>query len=338
MKYSELRQDLVSGDWILFAPGRARRPEQFAEKGRVKKTPKTNCPFENPASAAGGAPVAIYNRSSLPSLTSTKNWKIQIIPNKYPAVIHSALPAKVSKKGPYSIMPGVGHHEVLITRDHNKNFAHLGKTDAEMVFRAFRDRYSTLLDDGEIAYIAVFHNWGPKAGASIYHPHYQMIAVPVVPPDIEHSLKGSKSYFKKYKKCVHCVQISMEKKDKKRVIFENDCSIAFAPFVSRSEFEIRIFPKTHISFFEDTPTQIINCVSETLQKVLKALERSLNYPDYNFFVHTAPLNNKKDYKHYHWHIEVQPKINIQAGFELGTGIEINVVDPDEAAKLIRKNV
>jgi UDPglucose--hexose-1-phosphate uridylyltransferase len=338
MKYSELRQDLVSGDWILFAPGRARKPEQFIQKERIKKAPKAGCPFENPASAAGGIPLAIYNHSDLPSLTETKDWRIQIIPNKYPAVVHSKSKIKVSKRGPYSVMPGVGHHEVLITRNHDKNFANLGKKDAELVFKAFRDRYSTLLDDDEIAYIAVFHNWGPKAGASIYHPHYQMIAVPVVPPDIEHSLEGSQVYFRKHHKCVHCVQISMEKKDKKRIIFENECAIAFAPFVSRSEFEIRVFPKVHISFFENTPIQIINCMAGALQKVLKGLEKSLNYPDYNFFIHTAPLKDRKKYKHYHWHIEVQPKINIQAGFELGTGIEINVADPDEAARIIRKNV
>lgn len=338
MKYSELRQDLVSGDWILVAPGRNRRPEEFKEKGKPKKSPKTNCLFEDPIKASGGPAIAVYGKRELPSLTQVKDWRVQIIPNKYPAVIHDGFNAEVTKKGPYSIMNGVGHHELLITRDHDKDFPHLSKYDANLVFKAFRDRYSGLLNDKEIAYISIFHNWGPKAGASVYHPHYQMIAIPVIPPDIEHSLEGSKLYSQKHHKCVHCVQAKVEQKEKKRVIFENDCAIAFAPFVSRAEFEIRIFPKAHIPYFEDTPMPIIDCMVEALQKVIKALEKSLNYPDYNFFIHTAPLKNKKQYEHYHWHIEIEPKINIAAGFELSTGIEINAVDPDEAAKLIRKYV
>ena len=338
MKYSELRQDLVSGDWILVAPGRGRRPEEFKERRKLKKPSKASCPFENPKNAAGGPAIAIYGKSELPSLTQTKDWRIQIVPNKYPAVLHDGFNVEMSKKGPYSVMPGVGHHELLITRDHNKNFPHLNKRDANLVFKAFRDRYSSLLDDKEIAYISIFHNWGPKAGASVYHPHYQMIAVPVVPPDTQHSLEGSKLYSKKHHKCVHCVQAKMEKQEKKRVIFENDCAIAFTPFVSRSEFEIRVFPKPHIPFFEDTPMPVIDCMVEALQKVLRALEKSLNYPDYNFFIHTAPVKGKKQYEHYHWHIEIEPKINIPAGFELSTGIEINAVDPDEAAKLLRRYV
>ncbi len=162
-----------------------------------------------------------------------------------------------------------------------------------------------------------------------------MIAVPVVPPDVKHSLVGSRDYFSEHKECVHCVQIVTEIKEKKRIIFENDCAIAFAPFVSRSEFEVRIFPKTHLPFFEDTPSSVMDCIVEALQSVLKLLEKSLKDPDYNFFIHTAPIKDKSKYKHYHWHIEVQPKINIPAGFELGTGIEINVVDPDEAARIIK---
>lgn len=338
MKYSELRQDLVSGDWILISPGRARKPEEFLEKRKRLKAPKKGCIFENPEAAGGGKPIAVYAKSDIPSATRKDGWRVQIIPNKYPAVIHDGAKVKLIKKGPYSVMAGIGRHELLITRDHDNNFPMLSKKEAVLVFKAFRDRYSTLLDDKEIAYISIFHNWGPKAGASVYHPHYQMIAVPVVPPDVEHSLNGSRRYFEKHKKCVHCAQIAMERKEKKRVIFENDCAIAFTPFVSRFEFEIRVFPKKHFPFFEDTPINVISCMVEALQYVLRSLEKSLKDPDYNFFIHTAPIKAKLKHKHYHWHIEVQPKINIPAGFELGTGIEINVVDPNEAARIIKRHV
>src|SRR3989338_155408 len=102
----------------------------------------------------------------------------------------------------------------------------------------------------------------------------------------------------------------MELHDKKRIVFENSCAVAYAPFVSRGEFEIRVFPKAHLPFFEETPELIMLCVADALRKVLKGFEKALNLPDYNFFVHTAPIRNKKSYTHFHWHIEIQPKMNI----------------------------
>ncbi|PIP46549.1 MAG: hypothetical protein COX15_00370 [Candidatus Colwellbacteria bacterium CG23_combo_of_CG06-09_8_20_14_all_42_19] len=337
MKYSELRQDLVSGDWILIAPGRARKPEEFLEKRERLRAPKEGCPFENLEAAGGGEMIAVYTSdSTVPRVSYHKDWRVQLIPNKYPAVFHDGFAAKEKEIGPYKTVFGAGYHDLLITKDHNANFPRLSKNDANLVFRAFRDRYAIFLDDPDVAYISIFHNWGPKAGASVYHPHYQMIALPVIPPDVEHSLAGSKRYFQKNRRCVHCVQLAWEKKERKRIIYENNCAVVFAPFVSKSEFEIRIFPKQHLPFFEDTPENIMDCVVEALQKALKLMEKSLKDPDYNFFIHTAPLNNKNRFSHYHWHIEIIPKINIPAGFELGTGIEINVVDPDEAAKHIRK--
>lgn len=337
MKYSELRQDLVSGDWILIAPGRGKKPEEFLEKRKRPRIPKKGCPFEDPKIAGGGEIIAAYIPDSVvPRASYHKNWRVQLVPNKYPAVFHNGFEAKEKKIGPYTTVFGVGYHDLLITKDHNNNFPRLSKNDANLVFKVFRDRYATLLDNPDVAYISTFHNWGLKAGASVYHPHYQMIALPVIPPDVEHSLAGSRLYFQKNKQCVHCVQLAWEKKEKKRIIYENNYAIAFAPFVSKSEFEIRVFPKQHLPFFEDTLGSIMSYIVEALQKTLRLMEKSLKDPDYNFFIHTAPLNNKNHFSHYHWHIEIIPKINIPAGFELGTGIEINVVDPDEAARYIRK--
>lgn len=323
---SELRQDLVSGDWILIAPGRGKRPDQFIDRKKTEKTPKSACLFECPEKAAGGTVI-----SASPSL---EHWRVQIVPNKYPVVIRDEIAAVFARQGPYFIVPGVGYHDLVITKNHNKNFPKLTRRDANLLFQSFKDRYKVLAQDKHIAYVAIFHNWGHKAGASIYHPHYQMISIPVVPPDVEHSLKGSKDYFDKHNECVHCVEVNWEIKEKKRIIYENEHAIAFAPYVSRSPFEIRIFPKNHLPYFEDTDGKEMDSVIEVLQKSLSLLEKSLNNPDYNFFIHTVPTKEKNNFKHYHWHIEIKPKISTPAGFELGTGIEINVVDPDEAAKFL----
>ena len=99
--------------------------------------------------------------------------------------------------------------------------------------------------------------------------------------------------------------------------------------------EVRVFPKRHLPYFENTAEADMGDVVEALQAALKTMRRRLGAPDYNFFIHTAPIKNKKKYQEYHWHIEVLPKLNIRAGFELGTGIEINPVDPDHAARVLK---
>ncbi len=330
MKSFELRQDLVSGDWILIAPGRQKRPHDFLKKRvKRKKAPIKGCPFENPQQSGQPKPFFIYQDKR------RGDWQIQVFENKYPALLHKESCAVMRKKGPFLTAPAIGHQDLVVTRDHNKNFPHLEESLGILVFRAFQVRYKMIAKCPCIAYVSIFHNWGPTAGASIYHPHYQLIALPIIPPDIEHSLRGSAMYFKQHKKCVHCAMLNWEKKEGRRIIYENKGAIALAPFVSRSPFEIRIFPKRHLSFFEDTPAGDVQAVVETLQKSLLSLEKNLKDPDYNFFIHTSPILGKRRYKHYHWHIEILPKITIPAGFELATEVEINVVDPDEAARLLR---
>ncbi|KKR55725.1 MAG: Galactose-1-phosphate uridylyltransferase [Candidatus Curtissbacteria bacterium GW2011_GWA1_40_24] len=325
---SELRQDPVSGDWIVIAPARAKRPEQILKKEKRIKAPKKNCPFENFQKSGHGEPVLIY--------PSKKNWQVQIIANKYPAFIHRKICAEIFKKGPYLLAEAIGHHDLVISRAHHENFPHLSVNSARLIFEAFQSRYDSLSKDKCLAYVSIFHNWGSKAGASIYHPHYQIIALPIIPPSIQHSLDGSEIYFGKNKKCVHCAMIDWEKKEKKRLIYENKGAIVFAPFVSQEPFELRVFPKKHLSYFEDTSVKDMEFVVDALQNALIKIERKLKDPDYNFFIHTSPLKNKKTRRHYHWHIEILPKISVSAGFELGTGIEITAVDPDEAAKILKR--
>lgn len=325
----ELRQDIVSGDWIVIAPKRHKRPQQFIKGEKRIKVGKEQCPFENPQKTGHGEPILLYKKND-------RNWSVQVIQNKFPAFIHKNICAQKVNNGPYLVSEAIGSHDLAITRNHFKNFAHLDKADANFLFRAFCDRYLMIAKDNCSAYVSIFHNWGSKAGASIFHPHYQIISIPVIPPDVGHSIVGSLNYFKKYKKCVHCTMIDWERKNKLRIVYENDGAIVFAPFVSREPFELRVFPKKHLSYFEDTSFLEMKFVVDALQNSLLKIEKKLKDPDYNFFIHTAPIKDKKKHSHYHWHIEILPKISISAGFELGTGIEITVVDPDEAARILRK--
>ncbi len=325
----ELRQDPVSGDWIIIAPGRGTRPHMARGVAvKRKKSPKKGCPFEDPQASGNSEPVLVY--------PNKENWQVQVLENKYPALRHHDVCATPRVSGPFERLQANGHHDVIITRDHQQNFPRLSPNEANQLFQAFRDRYLTLSADPCIEYAFFFHNWGPAAGASVYHPHYQVIALPVVPPDVHHSLEGSRRFFEEKNKCVHCEMILWEQKDKARVIFENDKAIAFAPFVSRSPYEVRIFPKQHQPNFESALDSDVSAAVEALQFTLRKMEKNLGDPDYNFFLHTAPMKEKDKYGHYHWHIEVIPRLNIRASFELGTGVEINDVDPDAAAKILRK--
>ena len=327
MKHSELRQDLVSGDWVVIAPRRGARPSDFKIKAKRLRAPRLNCPFEEPGGPEGRGVILRYGSSG--------RWAAVVIPNKYPAFVHRRVCPLIAPVGIYTATEGVGHHDIVITRDHHANFSDLSTGDAELVFQGFRDRYLMFTEDKCVSYVSIFQNWGPRAGASIYHPHYQIIAIPVVPPEVEHSFIGSRQYYRRHNVCVHCAIIAYELKERKRIVAENKFAVAIAPFASRAAFEMRVFPKAHLPFFEDSVDHHTGGVVAVFQEALLKLKRALNDPDYNFFIHTAPLRSRERYRHYHWHIEVLPKVNIFAGFEFGTGLEINQVDPDKAARLLR---
>lgn len=323
-KNPELRRDLVSGDWILIAPKRGKRPEELAEAIEIKRSDPETCPF------CHLDPAAAIVRSG-----EGDDWRVLVIANKYPAVNTEGPEPVAAPHGPYSVIPGYGMHDVIVTRDHDANYPRLSPEDAFAVFKTFQERYRMLAEHDKIAYASIFHNWGPKAGASLYHPHYQMLSIPVVPPDVHHSLDGSSRYFTENEKCVHCVEVEWEKHHGTRVIYENERAVAFAPFISREPFELRVFPKEHLPYFEDSSDEVLRDVADALTVSLKKLEKGLKQPHYNFFLHTAPIKAKEAYGHYHWHLEVQPKLNISAGFELSTGIEINTIDPNDAAEFLR---
>ena len=330
MSKSELRRDIVSGQWVIIAPKRAGRPLDFSHAKARKKSAKKTCPFENPQESEGGAPLLVR-----PNETPEK-WKIQIIKNKYPALEHAGgMCASFTRKGFYEVSDGIGYHHVLVLRDHETNIPDLSAHDAWEIFDALQEHYHELSLDPCVEYVSMFQNWGPTAGASIYHPHLQVIAIPVVPIGILRSLDGSRDYERKHRACPHCTILDFELKEKKRILYESRNVVAFAPFVSREAYEFRIFPRRHNAYFEDEKKKVLQDVADVLRLLLKNVRARLGDPDYNFYIHSAPTKHKKRHAHYHWHIEVLPKISVSAGFELGTGIEITAVDPDDAAQLLR---
>ncbi len=337
---SELRQDLVSGDWVLIATGRARRPNEFSRHSAAERPqPQAGCPFERLLPAS----LLVYDRAGTRHVPTAKNrpylardWRVQVVPNKYPAFGHAGTCALERKIGPYRWQDGVGFHEVVISRDHWRSIAEMDGSEVSSIIRAYRDRYLTLKEDECVQYISIFHNHGREAGATISHPHSQIIAIPVIPPDVARSIRGSAVYFGNNRACVHCRMIRYETEDGRRIIHRNRDFVAFSPYVSRSAFEVRIFPLRHEPDFGTIADEAIGSLADALVAVLAKLSRGLKRPAYNFFIHTTPTAAVGAARYYHWHIEIIPKTAVWAGFEIGTGIEISTIAPETAATFLRR--
>ncbi len=327
---SELRRDLVSGDWVAIATARARRPHAFVEKKKSEFNQSvTGCPFEKLHTDA----VLAYARDG--NIAGGNTWWVQVIPNKYPAFGKGEC-AVLSSVGPYQWTQGIGFHEVVVTRDHTRSIAMMSHDEVLQIIRSYQERAAAMHKDPCVKYISIFHNHGPTAGASVSHPHSQMIALPVIPPDVARSIRGSAEYFHAHNGCVHCAIVGYEREMGERIIYENDHCIVVAPYASKTAFEMRIFPKKHRARFEEAVAEECRALADALRVSLAKLFRGLGDPDYNFFIHTAPIASAGEFNHYHWHLEIVPKTAIWAGFEIGTGIEISTIAPEDAAKFLRQ--
>lgn len=325
---TELRQDIVTGDWVVIAKNRARRPEDFAASSRPVATEDASkkCPFCYPEETGQEKDTLVY-------ADSAGNWTLRVIPNKYPA-FRTGEKVSHREEGPYFMMDGYGYHEIIITRDHKRPIALLDNRAVAEVIDAYQDRYVELMTKPNVNYVEIFHNHGKEAGASISHPHSQLMAIPVISPYIKSELDGAESYYRSNRRCVYCSMIAWEKESGIRVVFENDDFLAFCPFSSRAAFEVWIVPKKHQPYFERLSDQEKLGAAEALRVSLGKIYQALGNPDHNFYLHTSPCDGK-DYPHYHWHIEILPKTSLWAGFELSTGIEISTIEPEKAAEYLR---
>jgi len=329
---NEFRQDLVSGEWVLFA---TERGKNLTSKSRFEfYQPKEDCPFEE---------TKIGEQEVVWAEPSGKDWWAAVIKNKYPAVRPGPFKPEY-EYGPFKIQLAVGDHEVIVFRDHDKGFDEFSREELVKAIQVYKRRYKELSAQEYGGYSVIFHNHGREAGASIYHTHSQIISTPILPPDISRSLYGSFRYYRKYGKRVYDVLLDWESKQKKRIVYENDDFVAFSPFVSKYPYEIRIFPKESHAHFDKMPDAKDPSFADAFYVSLQKMKIALKKPSFNFFIHTAPSAENKAFREefgvnlhdfYHWHMEIIPHLKIDAGFEIGTGIEINVVDPDESAEILR---
>jgi UDPglucose--hexose-1-phosphate uridylyltransferase len=327
---SELRQDIITGDWVVIATGRAKRPDDFAKQDLPIGDANAFDPFVDPVASGQKDPVLLYRKSD-------GDWSLQVIPNLYPAFVSGRMPKDLSE-GPYFAMNGVGYHEVVITRDPKKSIAELELWEVTEVIDAYQERYLALMTKKTVKYVQIFHNHGKEAGASIAHPHSQLMAIPVISPYIELQLRGAELYFQNHRANVFQTILDHEHEERKRLVYENEHFLVFCPFASRVAFETWIMPKRSGNpYFERITDEEKVSVADALQKALQAIRSGLKDPPFNFFLNTAPCDGR-EYPYYRWHFEVLPKTSVWAGFELSTGIEVSTIEPEKAAEYLREQL
>jgi UDPglucose--hexose-1-phosphate uridylyltransferase len=339
----ELRHDPIQRQWVIIASERAHRPSEFEVK--ISQQPADFCPF-CPCNEDKTPPEILAIRDGF-SAPNSPGWSVRVVANKYPALRIEGTLDK-SADGLYDRMNGIGAHEIIIeTPDHTKHWADQPPAHLARVLQAYRDRLQDLMRDTRFLYVAMFRNYGENAGATLSHPHSQLIAMPILPGVIEVELISAKEHYNHRERCLFCDLIRQERDSATRIVHENGQFVVFAPYASRSPFELFLAPLQHQHNFGQITNEGTEVLANTLIETLRRMRTALNDPPFNLVIHSAPNLNAKSVwvqnfptiaEAYHWHIEIIPRLTKSAGFEWGTGFHINPTPPEMAAEYLRSVV
>jgi len=329
----ELRKDPITREWVIIAVERARRPSDFVIASSDQGGSSDGCPF-CPGNEALTPPEIMAFRDPS-SQKNAPGWWVRVTPNKFPALAIEGSLNKIGH-GMYDSMNGVGAHEVIIeTSQHDADPARLATRQVEDILWAYRQRYLDLKKDPRLKFILIFRNHGKVAGASLAHPHSQLIATPMIPRDLAEELEGVRRYEQYRDRCVYCDIIRQEVEEGTRVVADNGQFLSFEPYASKYPFETWIIPHRHAPSFAYISPQEQSGFAAILKETLLRIRMRLGNPPYNYTLHTAPCENDQSGM-YHWHLEIFPRLTVAAGFEMGTGIYINVTPPEQAAEYLRE--
>jgi UDPglucose--hexose-1-phosphate uridylyltransferase len=325
---SELRQDRTTGSWVIVAPQRGRRPQMRERGERAQQRPRFDpaCPF------------CPGNEAQLPGIvaeTPTQDapgWRLRAVPNKFPAV---QLQAPPFVGGDHQVRPGHGVHEVIIESPwHDAEPATMSASELTAVVSVYRARARALLEQDDIEAAILFRNYGRRAGASLTHPHAQIIALDFVPPKLAAMEDWAKRYHSKHGACAMCEEIAIECNTGTRIVDENQRFVTLVPFAAEHPCELWVVPKQHHAPFTALADDELGDFAALLGRALRRLKAVLDDPPYNFVVDSAPKGEDAA-PYLHWYLRLVPDIVTWGGFELGAGLPINPSSPEDDAALLR---
>jgi UDPglucose--hexose-1-phosphate uridylyltransferase len=331
MKLSEIRQNKVTKQWVIYSPSRKKRPKDFqihAEKSDVHSHDR-NCPF------------CRGNDHMLPSVIMEMKdvkgkWKTRIIPNKFPALTPEGSLKRVTS-GIYVTIQGYGHHEVIIeTPLHDRQLGVMSSGEIGAVVETYHRRYVDLLRMDKNMMIIIFRNHGLQAGTSLIHPHSQIIATGMVPHHIRWREDEAQSYYDEWVRCIFCDMLAYELDYNQRIISENKSFVAFVPYAAEVPFEVWIMPKIHKADFGDISDSEKADLSRIMKNILGKYYKKLGDPDYNYVINTSVRYRAKE-PQLHWYLQILPRLMTRAGFEIGSGININPSIPEDDAEFLKES-
>jgi UDPglucose--hexose-1-phosphate uridylyltransferase len=328
---SELRRDLTTDRWVIIAPERGRRPRDAPPQSRPAARA---LPFD-PA-----CPFCPGNESQLPGiiaelpLAQNPGWRTRVVPNKFPAVSHDVAHRKHGETF-YETAAGQGYHEVVIESPrHDHDLTTMSEREVCDVLATCRRRYEALTTGEAAQSVIVFRNRGTVAGASLRHPHTQLIALDFVPPFVRAREATMLRYYQSSAHCAVCDIIEHERSDGSRIVSENDAFVTVVPFAANTRCEMWILPKRHEADFGNPQFGEIELLALALCDALARLAAALDDPPYNYVIDTATKGGALR-PHLHWALRIVPQLGFPAGFELGSGLLINSSLPEEDATILR---
>jgi UDPglucose--hexose-1-phosphate uridylyltransferase len=313
---------------VIVAPERARRPHQEERAAPPQKVPRYDptCPFCPGNEAQLSCILAETSANEAPG------WSLRVVPNKYPALASHAPPVAHTE---HLAHPGRGIHEVIIESPrHDADAAAMSAVELCAVVEVYRARSRHLMAQEGVAAAVLFRNRGRDAGASLAHPHAQIVALDIVPPRLAGLSDWGRRYHGQHGCCALCDEIAIERKLGLRIVDETDGFVALVPFAAEHPFETWIAPKQHQPSFAALADEALAEFAGLLGRSLRRQQAALGSPAYNFAVDSAPsAENHAPY--WHWKIRLVPEVAIWGGFELGGGLPINPSSPEDNARRLR---
>jgi UDPglucose--hexose-1-phosphate uridylyltransferase len=330
---SEFRRDPFLGRWRIVAEGRSARPNEYAVPPAGAAL-DPNCPFCEGNEGRTPPELAAIRRPG--STSDTPGWSVRAIPNKFPTVAPSAAAAPPAEPAPFDRRPGAGQHEVIIeSARHSPDLPYLAPDALHSLFRFLRERVRAAAGSPGVGAVLLFENRGPESGGTLPHPHAQLVATADAGPRLEEERRAfERGRDRGASGCPLEAVVEAERRDRRRVLADSRELTAFAPFASEYPYEFWIVPRRHASTFPDATDAEVDRLSELLPALLRALDRVRPRASYNWWVHGL-ANPTGDAGSFHWHLEVAPRLVRADAYELGSGVSVNPVPPEQAAAELR---